>query len=198
MKIHAPATLRNREAIAKVLERELPATGTVLEIAAGSGEHAVYFAEHFPALDWWPSDPDPEAIASIAAYRDDYSGSNLIAPVLLDAAQDDWKPRLAHAIVCINMVHISAWEVTKGLFAGASQILSGKGSPLILYGPYFEQNVEAAQSNLDFDAGLKERNPHWGLRDIEEMDALAKRHDFIRRARHEMPANNLMLVYARA
>ncbi len=198
MKIHAPATLRNREAIAKVLERELPATGTVLEIAAGSGEHAVYFAEYFPALDWWPSDPDPEAIASISAYRDDYSGSNLLEPVLLDAGQDDWKPRLTHAIVCINMVHISPWEATEGLFAGASQILSGKGSPFILYGPYFEANVDTAQSNLEFDADLKDRNANWGVRSIEDMDALAKRHDFIRRARHEMPANNLTLVYARA
>lgn len=174
MKQHAPATLRNRAPIADVLARELPAQGTVLEIASGTGEHAVFFAERFPALIWQPTDPSAEALASIAAYREDYVGSNLAAPLLLDAsAPATWPVREADAIVCINMVHISAWDATVGLFAGAGRLL-GEGAPLILYGPYLEKGLETAPSNLDFDASLKARNPLWGLRHAEALDALAR------------------------
>ncbi|MEE4288697.1 MAG: DUF938 domain-containing protein [Erythrobacter sp.] len=195
MKQHAPATLRNREAILAVLRAELPPSGTVLEIAAGTGEHAVFFAGHLPQLEWLPSDPSPEALASIAAYREDANLPNLRAPVELDASASDWPVADAAAILCINMVHISPWVATEGLFAGAARILIGKELPLILYGPYFEQGVEPAPSNLDFDASLKARNPAWGIRDVGQMDDLAARHGFARRARHEMPANNLTLVY---
>lgn len=198
-KQHAPATLRNREPIAAVLARELPASGTVLEIAAGTGEHAVFFAGMFPALAWQPTDPSDEALASIAAYRAEYAGDNLAAPLLLDAAESDgWPVAAADAIVCINMVHISPWEATLGLFRGAAQVLGSSGGPLILYGPYIEQGVETAPSNLDFDASLKARNPAWGLREAEALDALAASHGMARSARHAMPANNLMLVYRRA
>ncbi|ODS98928.1 MAG: SAM-dependent methyltransferase [Erythrobacter sp. SCN 62-14] len=195
-KRYAPATERNREPIAEVLARELPAQGLVLEVASGTGEHAVFFASRFPALEWQPSDPDSEALASVAAYRAEYSGHNLRAPVLLDAAApSSWPVQEAAAILCINMVHISPWEATEGLFAGAAQILGGKNLPLILYGPYLEQGVETAPSNLDFDASLKARNSRWGLRQAEEVDALAAIHSFARTARYAMPANNLMLVY---
>ena len=198
MKQHAPATLRNRAPIAEVLARELPARGTVLEIAAGTGEHAVFFAERFPALHWQPTDPSAEALASIAAYRNEYAGSNLAAPLLLDAADPDrWPVSAADAIVCINMVHISPWEATIGLFAGAARLL-GTGAPLVLYGPYLEEGVETAPSNLDFDASLKARNPLWGLRHAEALDALAATHGMARSARHALPANNIMLVYRRA
>lgn len=193
---HAPATLRNREPIAAVLAQELPASGTVIEIAAGTGEHAVFFAQAFPALQWQPSDPSPEALASIAAYRDDYAGKNLAAPVLLDAAAPgDWPVAGADAIVCINMVHISPWAATEGLFAGAGRLLAAGGGPLILYGPYIEQGVETAPSNCDFDASLKARNPDWGLRPAEALDALAAQHGLARSARYALPANNIMLVY---
>ncbi|WP_301750008.1 DUF938 domain-containing protein [uncultured Erythrobacter sp.] len=196
MKQHAPATERNRAPIAEVLARELPASGTVLEIAAGTGEHAVFFAERFPALAWQPTDPSPEALASIAAYREDYPGDNLAAPLLLDAAAPDaWPVGQAAAIVCINMVHISPWEATLGLFRGAAHVLSIGGGPLILYGPYIEQGVVIAPSNLDFDASLKARNPLWGLREAEALDALAAQHGMMRTARHALPANNIMLVY---
>jgi hypothetical protein len=196
MKQHAPATERNRAPITAVLARELPASGTVLEIAAGTGEHAVFFAEHFPALQWQSTDPSPEALASIAAYRADYPGDNLAAPLLLDAAAPDaWPVAQAAALVCINMVHISPWEATLGLFRGAAQVLSTSGGPLILYGPYIEQGVETALSNLDFDASLKARNPLWGLREAEAVDALAAQHGMRRTARHALPANNIMLVY---
>ncbi len=196
MKQHAPATERNRAPIAEVLARELPASGTVLEIAAGTGEHAVFFAGQFPALQWQPTDPSPEALASIAAYRADYLGDNLAAPLLLDAAAPEaWPVAQAAAIVCINMVHISPWEATLGLFRGAAQVLRTSGGPLILYGPYIEQGVETAPSNLDFDASLKARNPLWGLRKAEALDALAATHGMRRTARHALPANNIMLVY---
>ena len=195
-KQHAPATLRNRDAIAEVLARELPVEGRVLEIAAGTGEHAAFFAERFPALEWQPSDPSAEALASIAAYRADYPGGNLAGPVLLDAAAPEtWPVAAADAIVCINMVHISPWEATLGLFAGAARLLGRHGGPLILYGPYLEQGVETAPSNLEFDASLKARNPLWGLREAEALDRLAAAHGMARSARYAMPANNLMLVY---
>ena len=196
---HAPATLRNREPIRQVLARELPASGTVLEVAAGTGEHAVFFAEAFPALAWQPTDPSDEALASIADYRADHAGSNLAAPLRLDAAQpDSWPVSEADAVVCINMVHISPWEATLGLFAGAVRVLGKSGGPLVLYGPYIEQGVETAPSNLEFDASLKARNPLWGLREAEALDALAAQHRMARSARYALPANNIILVYRAA
>lgn len=196
---HAPATLRNREPIRQVLARELPASGTVLEVAAGTGEHAVFFAGAFPALAWQPTDPSDEALASIADYRADYAGSNLAAPLRLDAAQpDSWPVSEADAVVCINMVHISPWEATLGLFAGAVRVLGKSGGPLVLYGPYIEQGVETAPSNLQFDASLKARNPLWGLREAEALDALAAQHGMARSARYALPANNIILVYRAA
>ncbi|MDP5103651.1 MAG: class I SAM-dependent methyltransferase [Erythrobacter sp.] len=197
-KQHAPATLRNREAIADVLAGELPARGDVLEIASGTGEHAVFFAERFPALHWHPSDPSAEALASIAAYRAEFTANNLAAPVLLDSsAPATWPVTRADAILCINMVHISPWAATLGLFAGAAQILGSPAAPLILYGPYLEQGVETAPSNLEFDASLKARDPRWGLRHAEELDSLASQHGMTRSARHALPANNIMLIYRR-
>jgi hypothetical protein len=156
----------------------------------------VFFAEHFPALAWQPTDPSAEALASIAAYREDYAGTNLAAPLLLDAAApDSWPVTAADAIVCINMVHISPWEATEGLMAGAARLLGGNGGPLILYGPYLEQGVETAPSNLEFDASLKARNPLWGLREAEDVDWLAAQNGLARSARYALPANNIMLVY---
>lgn len=196
IKQHAPATLRNREPIAEVLAQELPASGTVLEIAAGTGEHAVFFADRFPALTWQPTDPSGEALESIAAYRAEYLGTNIAAPLLLDAAApESWPVDEAAAILCINMVHISPWEATQGLFRGAARLLGSSGGPLILYGPYIEQGVATAPSNLDFDSSLKSRNPLWGLREAEALDGLAAQHGMARSARHALPANNIMLIY---
>lgn len=196
MKKHAPATLRNREAIAEVLALELPSSGYVLEVASGSGEHIVYFSERFPALQWQPSDPDREAIASILAYRADFPDLNLRMPIVLDArAPASWEVRAADAIVCINMVHISEWSAAEGLFEGAARLLGGNGLPLILYGPFFEQGVEAAPSNIAFDESLRSRNAQWGIREVEQLDKAGTRHGLTRSARYEMPANNLMLIY---
>ena len=196
LKKHAPATLRNREAILAVLREELPLRGRVLEVASGSGEHAIWFAAHLPQIDWQPSDFDPQAIGSIAAYREESGGANVRAPIVLNAqAPQEWNCRGADAIVCINMIHIAPWAATRGLFQGAAQLLGGTNLPLILYGPYFEHDAKPAGSNVDFDTSLRTRNPQWGIRYLEEVDALAAQHGFHRTARHDMPANNLTLVY---
>jgi len=195
MKQHAPATERNREPIREVLARELPAAGTVLEIASGTGEHAVHFARAFPALTWQPSDPDPTARASISAWRDEAGLPNLAAPLALDVTAP-WPIERADAIVCINMVHISPWESALALFAGASALLP-PGALLYLYGPYRFDGVTAA-SNEDFDRSLRARDPRWGVRDVRELTAAAAEHGLVLRGAVAMPANNHSLLYRRA
>ncbi|WP_420607850.1 DUF938 domain-containing protein [Novosphingopyxis sp.] len=195
-KQHAPATLRNRAAIAEVLKGWLPAGGTVLEVASGSGEHIVYFASAFPDLSWQPSDPDAAGQRSIAAWTGEAHLGNVEPPIALDARAPRWDVADAEAVLCINMVHISPWAATEGLFAGAGHLLP-PGAPLILYGPYVEDGVETAVSNLSFDASLRARDPSWGLRDLAEVSALAARHGFGAPERREMPANNLMLRFVK-
>lgn len=196
MKRSAPATLRNRDAIAAVLADWLPPKGIVLEIASGSGEHIVYFANRFPALDWQPSDPDADALASIAAWSAEARLANITSPLRLDASAPGWPTADADAVLCINMVHISPWAATLGLFSGAARML-GPGAPLILYGPYVEPDVPTAGSNLAFDADLRARNPAWGLRDLDHVKAAARDAGFAFAERRAMPANNLMLLFAR-
>lgn len=193
-KRHAPATLRNRDAIAAVLTEWLPVAGTVLEVASGSGEHVVHFAAAFPALAWQPSDPDPDALASIAAWSTEAGLENVAPPVRLDAAAPDWPVTAADALLCINMVHISPWAATLGLFAGAARLLPA-GAPLILYGPYLEAGVPTAPSNADFDASLRARDPEWGLRDLDTVKAAASDAGLVFVQRRAMPANNLMLLF---
>ncbi|QCB56868.1 DUF938 domain-containing protein [Sphingopyxis sp. PAMC25046] len=195
-KRHAPATLRNRDAIAAVLADWLPPAGTVLEVASGSGEHVIHFAAAFPHLDWQPSDPDPAGLASIAAWRAETGLDNVAPPVALDASASDWPVERADAILCINMVHISPWEATLGLFAGAARLLV-PGAPLILYGPYIEPDMPTAASNLDFDANLRARDPAWGLRDTDVVKSSARRAGLAFAERRAMPANNLMLLFRR-
>lgn len=192
----APAALRNREPIADVLERWLPQSGLVLEIASGSGEHAVYFAERFPKLEWLPSDIHPDALASIAARRDDSALPNVREPLTLDASAPDWPIVQANAVLSINMVHISPWTSAIGLLDGARRVL-GLGDPLILYGPWIRDAVATAPSNLAFDANLKSRNPAWGLRRVEDFAAEAEHRGFRLAEVRPMPANNLMLLLLR-
>jgi hypothetical protein len=192
---HAPATLRNRDAIAAVLAEALPRRGTVLEIASGSGEHCAFFATRFPALEWRPSDPDAAALVSIASWCEGLG--NVAAPLRIDAASAGWGVARADAVLCINMVHISPWAATLGLTAGAARLLPA-GGPLILYGPYRRAGVATAPSNEAFDASLKARDPAWGLRDVAEVSAAAARHGLAFERLVEMPANNLMLVYRKA
>lgn len=192
-KRHAPATLRNRDAIADVLLGVLPPAGLVLEVASGSGEHAIHFATIFPALDWQPTDPDPAALTSIAAWRDEAGLPKLRPPLMLDAA-GDWPIDRADAIACINMVHISPWEATLGLMKGAGAALP-PGGLLYLYGPYLRDGVEIAPSNLAFDASLKARDPRWGVRAVGDVVAAAAAEGLAFDRLVEMPANNLSLLF---
>ena len=190
----APAALRNREPIAQVLQDWLPAKGLVLEIASGSGEHAVYFAGRFPNLEWQPSDIHPDALSSIRAWLDEPRLPNLREPLLLDASSRDWPVERAVAVLSINMVHISPWASALGLIDGAAKLLS-PGAPLILYGPWLKDDIPTADSNLAFDADLKRRDPQWGLRRVEDFAAAAAEHGFVLEETRRMPANNLMLLF---
>ncbi|MCJ2015402.1 DUF938 domain-containing protein [Methylobacterium sp. J-076] len=193
----APAVARNREAILAVLRRVLPSGGTVLEVAAGSGEHAVYFARALPESTWQPSDPEPVALRSIAAHARAAGLPNLRDPIALDAAAAEWPVVQAAAIVCINMVHIAPWSAAEGLFAGAGRLLPA-GAPLVLYGPFREEGVPTAPSNEAFDADLRARDPRWGLRTVEAVGRLAASRGLTFGERVAMPANNLILVYRKA
>jgi len=192
----APAVARNVAPIIAVLEQWLPSTGSVLELASGTGEHVVAFARHFPRLDWQPSDANPEALASIAAWRDAHPSGNLAVPVALDARDRDWGVKSADAIVSINMIHISAWDAALGLLDGAAGLLC-RGQALILYGPWIEHGVATAPSNIAFDADLRARNHEWGLREVEAFAAAASERGFELAERRAMPANNLMLLLRR-
>ena len=192
----APAALRNREPIAEVLEQWLPPRGLVLEVASGTGEHAVHFAERFPELDWQPSDIETGALASIDSWRTATELPNLRAPLKLDAASALWPIDHSDAVLSINMVHISPWSSALGLIAGVTRILAADG-PLILYGPWIRADAPTAQSNLDFDADLKRRDPRWGLRRVEDFAAAAAEHGLSLAEVRSMPANNLMLVFRR-
>ncbi|WP_428627835.1 DUF938 domain-containing protein [Sphingopyxis sp.] len=195
-KRYAPATQRNRDAIAAVLAEWLPGAGTVLEVASGSGEHVVHFAATFPALRWQPSDPDPAGLISIAAWCNEAGLPNIAPPLALDTVAPDWPIARADAILCINMVHISPWAATLGLFAGAARLLPA-GAPLILYGPYIEPDVPTADSNIGFDASLQMRDPAWGLRNTDDVKAAAAKAGLAFTARRAMSANNLMLLFHR-
>jgi SAM-dependent methyltransferase len=192
----APAALRNREPIAQVLSDWLPASGLVLEVASGTGEHAAFFASRFPHLDWQPSDTDPLALGSIEARQADSGLSNLRQPVVLDVIMDRWPVDAAAAVLSINMVHISPWTAALGLLDGANRVLQ-PGAPLILYGPWIAPGVETAPSNLAFDADLKSRDPAWGLRRVEDFAAEADLRGFSLGDQREMPANNRMLLFIR-
>ncbi len=193
----APAALRNREPIAEILKDWLPKSGSVLEVASGTGEHVVHFAGRFPELEWQPSDVHADALSSIAAWRQAAGLPNIRQPLVLDAASTNWPIDRADAILSINMVHISPWSAALGLIAGAARILPEDGR-LILYGPWLKADVPAAPSNLTFDADLRRRDPEWGLRTVEDFAAAAALEGFELAQTRDMPANNLMLLFSRA
>lgn len=195
-RLEYPATQRNRDVILEVLRNVLPASGQVLEIASGSGEHVVHFAQALPALTFQPSDPDADAVQSIAAWTRETGATNILPPLVLDAAAGNWPVTSADAILCINMIHISPWRATQGLMHGAAKLLKA-GAPLYLYGPYRQASVVTVPSNEAFDASLKSRNAAWGLRDLERVAEIAKAAGFSGPAITEMPANNLSVVFRR-
>jgi hypothetical protein len=192
MKQHAPATARNREPIGDVLARVLPAQGLVLELAAGSGEHSIYFAARFPALTWQPSDISAEALASIEAWRAEAALPNLRAPLRVDVTAPVWPLDRADAIICINMVHISPWDAALGVFAGAQRLTA----PLLyLYGPYRFDGEFTAPSNAEFDRSLRSRDPRWGVREIRDLEAAARDRGYRLDEVVQMPANNHSLIF---
>ena len=192
----APAVARNRDLILAVLREVLAAPGTVLEIASGSGEHAVHFASALPHLVWQPTDPDAQARRSIAAHAAQARLPNLLPPLELDAAAAVWPVTQADAVVSINMIHIAPWAAAEGLLAGAARLLPA-GSPLYLYGPYREHGRHTAPSNAAFDESLRARDPAWGVRDLDAVVALAARHGLALQRTVAMPANNLSVVFHR-
>jgi cyclopropane fatty-acyl-phospholipid synthase-like methyltransferase len=193
----APAAERNKEPILAVLEPLLPSTGTVLEIASGTGQHVVHFARALPHITWLPSDASAEARDSIAAWLDAERLPNVQAPIALDVLERPWPVnRQIDAMVCINLIHISPWTVTAALFAGAAELLSDAGL-VYLYGPYKQQGRHTAPSNEAFDRSLRAQNPAWGVRNLEDVIQTAANAGFEHLATVEMPANNLSVAFRR-
>lgn len=192
---HAPAAERNAGPILEVLREVLPATGDVLEIASGSGQHAVAFAGALPGVTWQPTDGDPDALASIAAWREVAALPNLRAPLPLDVTAP-WPVTRADAIVCINMIHIAPWAATLALLDGAARALA-PGAPLVTYGPYRFAGVTTAPSNDAFDASLRARDPAWGVRDVRDLAGEAAARGLLLARIVARPANNHVLVFVR-
>jgi SAM-dependent methyltransferase len=196
-RLYFPATARNRAPILDVLRRHLPSRGLALEVASGSGEHVVHFAQAFPDLLFQPSDADPDARASIDAWGAALGLTNVRPAMALDATAETWPIEAADAVLCINMVHIAPWAAAEGLVRGAARILP-PGGVLYLYGPYKRGGRHTAPSNEAFDASLRAQNPDWGVRDLEGVVALAGAAGFAEPVVEQMPANNLSLIFTKA
>ena len=194
---HAPATQRNREPILEVLYRVLPASGRVLELASGTGEHAVWFAHALRPLVWVPSDPDPEMRRSIAAHAASAQVRTLETPLDIDVTRRPWPVAHADAVVCINLLHIAPWAASEGLMAGAAEVLP-TDAPLYVYGPFTRDGAHTAESNARFDESLRASDPAWGVRDVAEVTAEAERRGLALDEVVEMPANNLSLVFRKS
>lgn len=191
-----PAAERNKQAILDVLQRVLPASGVVLELASATGQHVEHFARALPNLIWQPSDFDAEHIATLQERVRRATLANLLPPLRIDVTEGEWPITSAAAVYCANMIHIAPWEVTLGLFAGAARLLQPHAG-LISYGPYSVDGQHISDSNRTFDESLKSRNPAWGVRDVTEISAVAAEHGFTLEERVLMPANNFTLVWRR-
>lgn len=195
---YAPATERNRQPILNILKRLLPAEGTVLEISSGTGEHITFFAPRLSHLQWLPSEPQALARKSIQSWGEALPCDSLLLPPLdLDVSDQPW-PTVDNisAVININMIHIAPWKMCEHLMAGAEKILPTDGV-LYLYGPYKRQGNHTAPSNEGFDAMLRDRNPSWGIRDLEAVVETANQHNLNLRQVIEMPANNFSVVFQR-
>jgi hypothetical protein len=193
----SPAAARNALPVLDVLRSILPPSGLVLEVASGTGEHAVHFAKALPGLVWRPSDPSADARASVDAWAAAMGVTNMRRALDLNAADQRWPISQADAIICINMVHISPWAATEGLMHGAGALLA-PGAPLYLYGPFRRAGVATARSNEAFDADLRRRDPAWGLRNLDDITDCAGRARLKLDGLVEMPANNMSLVFRRS
>ena len=191
------AAERNKDPILTVLESVLPESGSVLEIASGTGQHVCFFAQALPGIRWQPTEPDETSREAISTRIREATLGNVAMPIALDVEEPHW-PVHEHydAVLCINMIHISPWRATHALFRGAAKLLAPQGK-VVLYGPYLE-NGTAVQSNLDFDASLKRRNAEWGLRELEEVTRVAAGHSLQREQIVRMPANNLIVAFGRS
>jgi len=194
MKRQAPAAARNRQPILDVLRTCLPKEGLVLEIASGSGEHAVHFAHALPGLTVQPSDPGAEQRASIDAWAREHGLVNVRPALELDAQSGTWPVTAADAVVCINMIHIAPWEAAIGLMSGSARLLPS-GGVLFLYGPYHRNGRPTAPGNEAFDRSLRQQDASWGVRNLEDVTSLAAQNGFSAPQIVEMPANNLSLVF---
>lgn len=193
----APSAERNRQPILEVLARALPPRGLVLEIGSGTGQHVAHFAQALPALTFQPSEMDVERHASIAAWAAAGRLSNVKPPLAFDVTKRPWPVSAADAIVCINVIHISPWEATLALMAGAGAILSA-GGVLVTYGPYKRGGAHTSQSNQAFDASLRARNPLWGVRDVDTVAQVAGSEGLALEEIVPMPANNFTLVWRKS
>lgn len=192
----SPSAARNRDPILAVLQRLLPDAGLVLELGSGTGEHAVHFARHLPALRWQPSDADHAAMASITDWVAHSALPNLLPPLCFDLAATPWPVAAADAIVAINVLHYSPWETTPALFAGAGAVLP-EGGVVVCYGPYRRGGAHTAPSNADFDQWLRSVDARFAVRDLEAVEVEAQRSGFRLEEVVDMPANNLSLVFRR-
>jgi len=193
----ATAVDRNTEPIIGVLSRVVPATGRVLEIASGTGQHIVAFAAAFPAIDWQPSDPNAEARDSIGAWIADAGCTNVAPPLDIDVTRPGWAAAAAgpyDLLICINMIHIAPWAACLGLMEGAGTLLAPQGA-LYLYGPYRRDGAHTAPSNQAFDQSLRNRHPDWGVRDMAEVAAAAAPHGLEWEGTVAMPVNNFSLLF---
>ena len=199
-RLDAPAFHRNAEPLWQALSPRLPSEGALLEIGSGTGQHAALYARRVPHLSWYPSDIYDSHLASIAAWRQQAGAANLQQPQRVDLTDADWTwspgGRLA-AMLCVNVLHISPWRVSENLFAGAGRLLDA-GRTLFVYGPFMRDGAHTAPSNAAFDASLRAQNSAWGVRDIRDLDRLAVASGLAPAEIVEMPANNFVLVFARA
>lgn len=198
--LHSTAAERNKEVIFDALQRVLPAQGSALEIASGTGQHAAYFAMHMPGWIWQPSDVEAANLESVNVRVNAAGLTNLLPAIKLNVLTADWqlpdRMQAVDAIFCANMLHIAPWACCSGLMQGAARYLAPQGR-LVTYGPYFESDVATADSNLAFDTDLRARNPDWGLRELDAVQQTARQAGLGLIERISMPANNLMLVFAR-
>ena len=194
----SPAADRNKQPILDVLRQLLPERGNALEIASGTGQHVAWFAAGLPHWTWQPTDAQPGALNSIAAWVSGQGLANVRPPLLLEVMAPEWLPGSAQfdLIYCANMLHIAPWETCAALMHGSARHLA-PGGVLVTYGPYLEGGVPTSAGNLAFDQSLRAQNPAWGIRLREDVEQVAAGAGLRLAARHAMPANNLLLVWCR-